>query len=83
MNPPDRGRLRSRQHLSDRIGVMYLGKLVEVGAAQDVFDVPLYPYTQALSFGPGELPRNGTSPTPGTKRHFVYAQCETSRLSFC
>ena len=36
------------QHISDRIGVMYLGKLVEVGAAQDVFDEPLHPYTKAL-----------------------------------
>ena len=36
------------QHISDRIGVMYLGKLVEVGSAQDVFDEPLHPYTKAL-----------------------------------
>jgi oligopeptide/dipeptide ABC transporter ATP-binding protein len=36
------------QHISDRIGVMYLGKLVEVGLAQDVFESQLHPYTAAL-----------------------------------
>ena len=43
------------QHISDRIGVMYLGKLVEVGDAQSVFDEPLHPYTQAL-FGAIPMP---------------------------
>ena len=43
------------QHISDRIGVMYLGKLVELGASEDVFKKPLHPYTQAL-FGAIPLP---------------------------
>jgi len=43
------------QHISDRIGVMYLGKLVEVGNAQNVFEEPLHPYTRAL-FGAIPMP---------------------------
>jgi len=43
------------QHVSDRIGVMYLGKLVELGNAEEVFDEPLHPYTQAL-FGAIPMP---------------------------
>ncbi len=34
--------------LSDRIGVMYLGKLVEVGAAKQVYETPVHHYTRGL-----------------------------------
>ncbi|MGI9107033.1 MAG: ABC transporter ATP-binding protein [Pyrinomonadaceae bacterium] len=40
--------LRAIRHVSDRIAVMYLGKLVELGAAKTVYDEPLMPYTKAL-----------------------------------
>ena len=43
------------QHISDRIGVMYLGKLVEVGSAEEIYNQPLHPYTQAL-FGAIPMP---------------------------
>ena len=36
------------EHISDTVGVMYLGNLVEYGATPDIFSHPLHPYTKAL-----------------------------------
>ncbi len=36
------------EHISDRIGVMYVGRMVELGDTAEIFKKPLHPYTEAL-----------------------------------
>ena len=36
------------RHVSNKVGVMYLGKIVEMGTTQEIFSNPLHPYTKAL-----------------------------------
>lgn len=40
--------LRAVRHVADRVAVMYLGKIVELGAADDIYHEPLHPYSKAL-----------------------------------
>jgi len=49
------------EHISDRIGVMYLGRMVETGLSDEICRHPLHPYTQILL---SSVP----SPDPGIKR---------------
>ena len=52
------------RHMSDRLGVMYLGRIVEIGPAEEVFSAPRHPYTRMLLDAIPDLAMSGRSRTP-------------------
>ena len=77
------------EHISDSVGVMYLGNIVEYGTKEKIFDSPLHPYTKALfsaipvpdpSQKTNRIVLEGSVPSPasppeGCKFHTRCAQC--------
>ena len=77
------------EHISDTVGVMYLGSLVEYGKTEDIFRNPLHPYTKALfsaipvpdpDFKMKRIVLEGSIPSPanppkGCKFHTRCANC--------
>lgn len=55
------------EHISDRVGVMYLGKMVELTTSEELFREPLHPYTKALI---SAIPH----PNPRAKRERIVLQ---------
>jgi oligopeptide transport system ATP-binding protein len=61
------------KHISDRMAVMYLGKIVELGASDEVFHKPLHPYSAALIAA-------NPSPDPARERERIH-QLLTGEIS--
>ncbi len=52
------------RHMSDQLGVMYLGRIVEIGPAETIFRRPLHPYTRMLLEAIPDLAMTGKGRTP-------------------
>ena len=85
------------EHISDTVGVMYLGNLVEYAETEKIFDKPLHPYTQALfsaipvpdpDYKMERIVLEGSIPSPanppkGCKFHTRCKECKEKNMKVC
>lgn len=75
------------EHISDKVGVMYLGKMVEYGTTEEIFAHPKHPYTEALlsavpvadpTFHQERIPLKGEIPNPANPPSgcFFHTRCQ-------
>jgi len=62
------------RHVSDRLAIMYLGRIVEFGDSEQIFNAPAHPYTEALVHG---VPK----PDPSKRRQLISIEGEVPSLS--
>ena len=62
------------RHISDRLAIMYLGRIIEYGDCSKLFEAPAHPYTEALVNG---VPR----PDPNKRRSLVSIEGEVPSLA--
>ena len=77
------------EHISDRVGVMYLGRMVEYGDTEQIFSHPRHPYTEALlsavpvadpNYQVERIPLKGEIPNPANPPSGCYFH---ERCSYC
>ena len=82
------------EHISDKVGVMYLGRMVEFGDTEALFEKPLHPYTEALlsavpvadpTVQMERIPLKGEIPNPASPPSgcFIHTRCSYCTEKCC